>query len=83
MKSVQVSQHGPQPARFSVWFPFAAAVAVIAVIAAWRTPYRGIAILLAAAVVIGWILQYAPITTQQIGGTADLIAGVTPTGAKS
>ena len=57
--------------------------ALLLLIALWHTPYRAIAVLLAAAVVMGWVLRYYPVVRSQIAGSADYIVGVTPTGVKS
>ena len=73
----------PSAAVFSLWFGVAAVAALLLLIALWRTPYRSIAVLLAAAVVMGWVLRYYPVVRSQIAGSADYIVGVTPTGVKS
>lgn len=70
-------------AVFSPWFGVAAVAALLLLIALWRTPYRSIAVLLAAAVIMGWVLRYYPVVRSQIAGSADYIVGVTPTGVKS
>ena len=73
----------PSAAVFSPWFGLAAVAALIALIALWRTPYRAIAVLLSAAVVMGWVLRYYPVVRSQIAGAGDYVAGVTPAGGSS
>ena len=73
----------PSAAVFSPWFGVAAVAALLLLIALWRTPYRAIAVLLSAAVVMGWVLRYYPVVRSQIAGAGDYVAGVTPAGGSS
>ena len=68
----------PVAAVFSPWFGFAAVGALILLVALWRTPYRGMAIGIAAVIALGWVLRYYPIVRSQIATSADSIAGVAP-----
>lgn len=72
----------PAAAVFSPWFGLAALGALLLLVALWRTPYRSLGILLAVVILLGWVLRYYPIVRSQIADSADMVVGVTPTGAK-
>ena len=80
--SKNVSSGLPAAAVFSPWFGLAAVGALILLVALWNTQYRTIAILLATAVALGWVLRYYPVVRGQVAATGDYVAGVTPTGQK-